>query len=143
MSSRTLAVADAEPSANWALDMLPNYTDNWETDHMYRIVSYAKDSAGNLDVAFTTTTFTFDKTPPLTVISTPSFDGEGFNGTSKPLNAIAGVVSDASSGVAELTVSLFMDENANGACDPTLDKYWDWNAKVWGPTADCAVKSTT
>ncbi|MFC1522752.1 hypothetical protein ACFL6Y_10110, partial [Elusimicrobiota bacterium] len=104
----------------------------WASDHTYDVIVYGEDNAGNIAVAFTTSTFTFDASGPITSINNPVFDGEGFNGSTKQLTELSGTVYDVSSDVAEIWISMCLDDNKDGDCEDGSDVYWDWAAQDFG-----------
>ncbi|HOW89631.1 MAG TPA: hypothetical protein PL037_05060, partial [Elusimicrobiales bacterium] len=129
VSTRTVPVYDLSP-ALWSISgsSLPAYAGHWESDHEYQVIAYAQDKAGNLNAAFSTTTFSFDATKPQTVISWPLNDGDSFSQVN-PLYSFSGTSYDRTAGVAGMQVSLFLDENKNGVFESGAgDRYYDWTA---------------
>ncbi|MFI5361788.1 MAG: hypothetical protein ACHQ49_07440, partial [Elusimicrobiota bacterium] len=92
-SSVTIAIADVTTSTNWwtgtsfsgggptwstaTFTGASSGTWTWAvptltTNHVYTIISRARDAAGNLQTAYSSTTFVYDTTPPVSITTSPA-----------------------------------------------------------------------
>jgi len=92
----------------------------WESGHTYRINSRGIDFVPNPEVSIATATFTFDNTPPVSVITKPAN-----NDNLSSLDKIEGTASDVTSSVSKVEILI------KNITDTT---YWD-GVSTWISTA--------
>jgi len=99
-------ITGAGQSISWNGISLGAIDTKWASGHSYRIETYAKDSANpeNVETSFSTATFTFDNTPPLSGISFP-VDGNHYKAGALG-QTISGTAQDATSDVQTVYLSI-------------------------------------
>ncbi|RKZ14291.1 hypothetical protein DRQ17_07865, partial [bacterium] len=99
-------ITGAGQSISWDGTSLGDIDQKWTSGHIYRIETYAKDSAQpeNVEISFSTVTFTFDDTPPLSDVSFP-VDGEHYKAGALG-QTISGTAQDATSDVQTVYLSI-------------------------------------
>ena len=119
-----ILVASWEPSQTFASPVNWNYDSsgvNWIDQHKYKVEARAKDGAGNWEITYPYTEFTYDITAPQSGVDSPINTGN-YN----KIEYITGTAYDAQ-GIDKVYVAI-------SKVLPAPVAYWNWNSWDWSAT---------